>query len=157
TGKERPFVMPKDCPVCGQSLSRPEGEVVFRCVNVDCPAQALGRDVHFASRGAMDIEHLGDKRAAPLIVPELISDPAAVFVLSAHDLGTLPGFKEKSIRNLLEAIAQAKNRPLSRLVFALGIRHVGSTVAERLAIAFPSLDALAKASAEEIAAVPGVG
>ena len=157
TGKERRFVMPKTCPACGQALSHPEGEAVVRCVNVDCPAQALGRIVHFASRGAMDIEHLGEKTAAALIERGLVEDPADVFFLTESDLATLPGFKDKSIRNLLDAIEQAKDRPLPRLVYALGIRHVGSTVAERLASAFPSLDALAKASAEEIASIPGIG
>ena len=157
TGKEKPFVMPKNCPACGQKLTRPEGEVMYRCINVDCPAQILGRVVHFASRGGMDIEHLGEKTAALLIEKGFVSDPADVYFLTADDLAQLPGFKELSIRNLLEAIAQAKDRPLSRLIYALGIRHVGGTVAERLALAFPSLDALSKASAEEIAAVPGVG
>lgn len=157
TGRERRFVMPTECPACGGPLTRPEGEVVTRCANLDCPAQALGRIVHFASRDAMDIAHLGEKTAAALLERDLVSDAGDLFSLDADDLRTLPGFKDKAVRNLLAAIDAAKDRPLDRVIYALGIRHVGSTVAKRIALAFPSIDALARASADEIAAAEGVG
>lgn len=157
TGQERKFVMPKRCPVCEEPLARPEGEVIVRCVNVDCPAQALGRIVHFASREAMDITHLGEKTAAALLDADLVTDSADVFFLTPEDIASLPGFGDKSVRNLLDAIHAAKDRELDRLVYALGIRHVGKTAARRIASHFASLDELARASAEEIAEVSGVG
>lgn len=157
TGKERRFEMPKKCPVCSFPLSRPSGEVIVRCANVDCPAQALGRIVHFGSRGAMDINHLGEKTAAALLDMGFVSDPADVFFLTEDEVGNLPGFKDRSVRNLLDAIESAKDRPLDRLIYGLGIRHVGSTAARRLASHFSSLDDLAKASEAEIAEVSGVG
>ncbi|MDC3960576.1 NAD-dependent DNA ligase LigA [Polyangium jinanense] len=157
TGAERPFHMPTVCPACGGPVVRPEGEAVARCPNLDCPAQALERVVHFASRGAMDIEHLGYATAQALLDRGLIRGPSDVFFLTEADLAGLPGYKERSIRNLLAAIEAAKDRPLDRLLYGLGIRHVGATAARRLADAFGSLDAIARASVEDIAAVEGVG
>lgn len=157
TGAERPFHMPEVCPACGTAIVRPEGEAVARCPNPDCPAQALERVVHFASRGAMDIEHLGYATAQALLDRGLIRGPSDVFFLTEADLAGLPGYKERSIRNLLAAIEAAKDRPLDRLLYGLGIRHVGATAARRLADAFGSIDAIARASVEEIAAVEGVG
>lgn len=157
TGKERPFVMPRRCPVCGGPLVRAPSEVVVRCKNVDCPAQALGRVVHFGARGAMDIDHLGEKTALALLEAGLIEDPADLFSLTERDIESLPGFKTRSATNLFRAIQAAKDRPLDHLLYALGIRHVGSTAARRIARAFPSLDALVSAEADEIAQVSGVG
>jgi DNA ligase (NAD+) len=156
-GNERRFVMPTDCPVCGTAILRPEGEAVARCPNLQCPAQVLGRIVHFAGRGAMDIEHLGERTAAELLDRSLIATPADIFFLTAPELGQLPGFKEKSIANLAAAIAEAKNRPIDRLLYGFGIRHVGASAARALADAFGSIDKIASAPAEEIAAVDGVG
>jgi DNA ligase (NAD+) len=157
TGSERVFVMPTDCPACGQPITRPAGEAVARCLNVDCPAQQLGRIVHFASRGALDITHLGERTATELIERGLVEDPGDVFHLRREDLAQLPNFKEKSIENLLSAIQAAKERPLDRLVYALGIRHVGSNAARLLADAMGSIDCIAQAPVEELSAISGVG
>jgi len=157
TGQERKFVMPTECPVCHTAIVRPEGEAVARCVNLFCPAQVLGRIVHFASRGAMDIEHLGERTAAELLDRKLVDDPGDVFTLTAEQIGQLPNFKEKSIANLQAAIAAARDRPLDRLLYGFGVRHVGQSAARALADAFGSVDVIAAASAEEIAAAEGVG
>jgi DNA ligase (NAD+) len=156
-GDERRFVMPTDCPACGTAIVRPEGEAVARCPNLQCPAQVLGRIVHFAGRGAMDIEHLGERTAAELLDRGLITTAADVFTLAAEQIGQLPSFKERSIANLQAAIADAKNRPIDRLLYGFGIRHVGASAARALADAFGSIDRIAAASPEEIAAVDGVG
>jgi DNA ligase (NAD+) len=157
TGAERAFVMPTLCPACGSEIVRPDGEAVARCVNLFCPAQVLGRVVHFASRGAMDIEHLGDRTAAELLDRKLIDDPGDIFFLGAAELGQLPNFKDKSIANLLAAIAAARDRPIDRLLFGFGIRHVGASAARALADAFGDVDRVAAASADELAAAEGVG
>jgi DNA ligase (NAD+) len=157
TGAERPFVMPTQCPVCGNDIVRPEGEAVARCVNLYCPAQVLGRIVHFASRGAMDIEHLGERTAAELLERKLVDDVGDIFSLGPAEIGQLPNFKEKSIANLQAAIAAARERPLDRLIYGFGIRHVGTSAARALADGFSSIDALVAAPAEDIAAVDGVG
>lgn len=157
TGGERRFVMPTTCPACGSEIVRPEGEAVARCVNLYCPAQVLGRVVHFASRGAMDIEHLGERTAAELLDRKLIDDTGDIFSLTADQVGQLPNFKEKSIANLLAAIEAARSRPIDRLLYGFGIRHVGATAARLLADAFGSVDAIVAAPADQIAAVEGVG
>jgi DNA ligase (NAD+) len=156
-GSERAFVMPTDCPVCHTPIVRAEDEAVARCPNLQCPAQVLGRIVHFAGRGAMDIEHLGERTAGELLDQNLIATPADIFFLTAEQLGQLPNYKEKSIANLLGAIAAAKNRPIDRLLGGFGIRHVGGSAARALADAFGAIDKIANAPAEEIAAVDGVG
>ena len=156
-GPERSFVMPTDCPVCGTAIVRPEGEAVARCPNLQCPAQVLGRIVHFAGRGAMDIEHLGERTAGELLERRLIADPGDIFFLTPAEIGQLPNFKDRAIANLEGAIAGAKNRSIDRLLYGFGIRHVGNAAARVLADAFGSIDRIAAASAEEIAAVEGVG
>jgi DNA ligase (NAD+) len=157
TGVERAFVMPARCPQCDTEIVRPDGEAVARCPNKLCPAQVLGRVVHFASRGAMDIEHLGGRTASELLERGLIDDPGDIFALDAAAIAQLPGFKDKSIANLLGAIAAAKSRTIDRLLYGFGIRHVGQSAARALADAFGSIDRVAAASAEEIAAAQGVG
>jgi DNA ligase (NAD+) len=157
TGDERKFVMPTQCPVCQTDIVRPEGEAVARCVNLYCPAQLLGRIVHFASRGAMDIEHLGERTAAELLDLKLIDDPGDIFALGAEQIGQLPNFKEKSVANLQAAITAAKDRPIDRLLYGFGIRHVGQSAARALADAFGSIDVIAAAPVDEMAAVDGVG
>lgn len=157
TGEERRFVMPDRCPACGTPIIKPEGEAVARCPNLQCPAQAMERLVHFASRGAMDIEHLGERTAAALLDLGLVEDVGDLFRLDAKDLAKLPGFKDRSIENLLAAIAAAKDRPIDRLLLGLGIRHVGADAARRLADAFGSIEAIAHASEEELLAVEGIG
>jgi DNA ligase (NAD+) len=149
--------MPTRCPQCDTEIVRPADEAVARCPNKLCPAQTLGRIVHFAGRGAMDIEHLGHRTAAELLERRLVEDPADLFTLTAEQLGQLPGYKDKAITNLLAAISAARDRPIDRLLAGLGIRHVGAQAAISLADAFGSIDKIAAASAEELAAADGVG
>jgi len=156
-GSERPFRMPTECPSCGTGLVRKEGEVVTRCPNLSCPAQVLGRIFHFASRSGMDIDHLGEKTIAALIERGMLSDPADVYSLTADQLSELPGFKERSVQNLLGAIERAKVRPLDHLLNGLGILYVGPAAAAALADRFGSVDAIVEAPEEEIAAVEGIG
>jgi DNA ligase (NAD+) len=157
TGEERRFVMPERCPACGSRIVKPEGEAVARCMSLDCPAQSMARIVHFASREAMDIEHLGERTATALLDLGLVEDAGDLFRLGPKDLAKVPGFKAKSIENLLSAIAAAKDRPIDRLLLGLGIRHVGADAARRLADAFGSIDAIAKATEDELLAVEGIG
>ena len=153
-----PWRFPKKCPSCGTALVRLEGEAATRCPNRrGCPSQNIEWLFHFASRGAMDIEHLGYKTGMALLDRGWVTDPADVYRLTAKRLAELPGFKDRSISNLLDAIEGSKDRPVWRLLVGLNIRHVGSTVARMLTDAFPSIEALANASAEEIDAVEGVG
>jgi DNA ligase (NAD+) len=157
TGAERAFQMPARCPQCDTEIVRPDGEAVARCPNKLCPAQVLGRIVHFAGRAAMDIEHLGARTAAELLERGLVDDPGDIFFLDAEKIAQLPGFKDKSIANLLAAIAAAKDRPIDRLLYGFGIRHVGASAARVLADAFGSIDRVVAASVEELAAADGVG
>ena len=157
TGAERPFEMPKACPACGGEVYRPPGEAMSYCTNISCPAQMYRWITHWASRGAMDIEGLGEQWAAVLLDQGLIGDPADLYYLRREDLLRLERMGEKSADKLLRNIEASKERGLARLLFALGIRHVGSEVAALLAAHFGSLDALAKASEEEIQTVEGVG
>jgi DNA ligase (NAD+) len=154
----RPWRMPKRCPACGTELVRPEGEVDYRCPNKrGCPMQNEEWLFHFASRGAMDIEHLGYKTGMLLRERGWVEDPADVYFLTREQLESLPGFKERSIDNLLRSIEGSKDRPIWRLLVALNIRHVGAHVAQVLARAFGSIDRLAAASEEEIDAVEEIG
>jgi DNA ligase (NAD+) len=154
----RPWRFPERCPECGTRLVRPEGESVTRCPNTTgCPAQRWATLVHFASRGAMDIEHLGERTVAALIEAGKLRDAADIYSITAEDLAALPGFKDKSIANLLDAIEASKRRPLDRLLVGLSIRHVGDHVASVLAKRMKSLDAIAGASEEELNAVDEIG
>jgi len=157
TGAERKFRMPDKCPVCGARAERPEGEVVARCINFACPAQVRGRIRHFASRGAMDIEGLGEKLVDQLVEKGLVKSPADLYFLTSEQLAGLERMGEKSAQNLLRAIEASKARPLHRCIFALGIRHVGEHVAEVLARQFGSLDALMNADEATLAATREVG
>jgi DNA ligase (NAD+) len=153
----RPFVYPKKCPRCGNALVREEGEVVVRCVNINCPAQLERSLMHYASRGGMDIEGLGEKLVVQLVREGLVGDVADLYALTAGHLLPLERMAEKSAENLVAAVEASKRRGLGRLLFALGIRHVGSTVARVLARKFGSLEALAAASLEDLEAVAEVG
>jgi DNA ligase (NAD+) len=153
-----PWRFPQRCPECGTPLVRPEGEVVTRCPNTTgCPAQRWATLVHFASRAAMDIEHLGERTVAALIDAGTLRDAADIYSLTAEDIAELPGFKEKSIANLLEAIEASKQRPLDRLLVGLSIRHVGDHVATVLAGRMKTLQAIAAASEQELNAIDEVG
>jgi len=151
------WVFPDHCPVCGGPLVRAPGEAATFCTNADCPAQRARRIEHFASRGAMDIEHLGEKRVVQLIEAGLLRDAADVYSLTYDQLLGLEGFADLSVRNLLSAIEESKGRPLANLLFALQIPMLGYTGAERLAAALGDLDSVLAASEEELAAVDGIG
>ena len=148
---------PTTCPACGSVLERVGDESDTYCVNPACPAQQLQQIVHFASRGALDIEGLGEQRVAQLLGVGLISDVADLFSLHVHDLSVLEGLGELSATSLVNAIQGAKTMPLSRLLVALGIRHVGPVAARELAAAFRSYQRIEAASFDELAGVAGVG
>jgi len=159
SGKERFFVMPSRCPACGGEVVKPEGEVMTRCTNAACPAQLYELLTHFVSRGAMDIDGVGEKLAAALLEKGLVKDVADLYSLRnrKQELIDLERMAEKSAQNVLNAIEKSKERPLPRVIFALGIRHVGAETAELLASQFGSIDRLAKASREELASIPSIG
>jgi DNA ligase (NAD+) len=157
TGDEKKFRMPEKCPSCGSKVEHPQDEVMTYCPNVSCPARVKEGIVHFASRSAMDIRGLGYERVGALIDAKLIADVADLYELTTMQLLTLDGFAEKSAQQLVDAIQASKRQPLSVLLFALGIRHVGAQGAKLLARHFGTMKALAKASAEEISAIRGVG
>jgi DNA ligase (NAD+) len=156
-GDERVFEMPTHCPVCGEPVSRPEGEAVTRCVNARCPAQALEHIIHWASKGAMDIEGLGEKVATRFFDLGLIKDPADIYHLEAEQISPLEGFGEKSAENLVRAIERSKEQPFPRVLFALGIRHVGSVTAELIAERFSGEDLLRGVSVEQLVEINGIG
>jgi len=154
----RRWSMPKACTSCGTALVRPEGDADYRCPNKrGCPSQGIEWLFHFAGRGAMDIEHLGYMTVMRLLEAGLIEDPADIYALDADKLSQLPGFKDKAITNVLAQVEASKDRPLWRLLVGLNIRHVGTHVAQVLARAFGSIDALAAASEDDIDDVPEIG
>ena len=159
TGDERPFAMPEACPSCGSKVDKPEDEAMSYCRNLGCPAQLVRLMEHFVSRGAMDIEGLGVMQVVALLEKGLIGDVADLYGLPSKsaEMLEMERMGEKSVANLLAAIEASKDRPLSRLLVALGITHVGGEVAEALARHFGSLDALMGAAEEELLAVPSVG
>ena len=150
--KQRPA-----CPVCGGEVIRPEGEVMYYCSNVACPAQVLQRLEHFASRGAMDIRGIGEAQSAMLFREGLVKDVADLYYLRREQLLKLERMGEKSVTNILNAIEKSKRAPLARLIYALGIRHIGGEMAAVLAEHFGSMDRLANASREELLSIPTVG
>lgn len=157
TGKEKEFQMPKVCPLCGGPIVRKEGEAIARCVNTDCYAIEREKLIHFASKDAFDIDGLGEKIVEQLLEEKLIKDPADFFMLTEGDLKPLERFAEKSAQNLVEAISEKKKIKLSRFIFALGIRHVGTKTASDLANWFGSLEKLKEVSLEELKDVEGIG
>lgn len=157
TGSEIEFRMPTNCPVCGAEVVREPNEAVSRCTDIACPAQVKETIAHFASRGAMDIDHVGPALIDQLIENELIHDPADLYSLTVDQLLELSRMGRKSAENVVNAIEASKAAPLDRLIYALGIRHVGDRTAASLAQHFGSLDAIQEATAELIAEVPDVG
>ncbi len=151
------FQMPTTCPVCGEALTRDPEMAATRCENLYCPAQVRRRIGYFASRGALDIEGLGEKTVDQLVDAGLIGGPADLYDLEVEDLTPLEGMAEKSATNLVNAIASSRQAPLTRLLVALGIRHVGGSVARILAQQFRSLRAIAEAGEDGLRTVPGVG
>ena len=155
----RPFAFPNDCPVCGSRLVRPEGEAHYYCENRDCPRQIRGRIEHWASRGAMDISRLGEAVVDRLVTDRFIRDVADLYDLHKRedDLIELEGWGEKSTRNLLDGIERSKQKPYVRVLFALGIRHVGTGVGSVLAGRFPSIRDLQKAAVDDLEGVTDIG
>ena len=160
--------MPATCPSCGSPVIREEGEVDFRCISIDCPAQALERLLHWASRGAMDIDGMGEEIVSRLVEDGRLSDVADYYTLDEVELSLLDmGRVNKEgepirlgstvAKKLVAAIDESRARPFARALFGLGIRHVGKTIAELLAAAYPSIEALMEASEEDLAAIDGVG
>ena len=156
-GSERIFVPPETCPACGQPVEHFEGEVAWYCVNLSCPAQLVRNLEHFVSRGAMDIVGLGIKIVVQLVESGLVRDVADLFALKKEDLLRLEGFAEKKAENLLQAIDNSRQRPLARLINALGIHGVGEVMAADLTRYYSSLDELAAASKEELQRIEGIG
>jgi DNA ligase (NAD+) len=157
TGKERRFKMPDRCPVCGSDVDHPPGEAMSRCTNAACPAQVYERVRHFASRGAMDIEGLGDVMAQQLTERELVRDIADIYKLDAQVLAKVPRTGPKSVENLLRNIEGSKARGLARLLYGLGIRFVGTQTAQILAGDFGTIDAIADATGDELQRSEGIG
>jgi DNA ligase (NAD+) len=169
TGKEKEFKLLEKvydrekgrpaCPVCGSEVARPEGEVMYYCSNAACPAQAQQRIEHFASRGAMDIRGIGENLTITLFQKELIKDIADLYYLKdkKEQLLGLEKMGEKSVSNMLDAIEKSKDRPLARVLLALGIRHIGGETAELLASEFHSIDALAEAPRERLVSIETIG
>ena len=156
-GEEIIFEMPLKCPVCGANVVREDGEAAVRCTGGECPAQLARNIIHFASRDAMDIEGLGPAVVHRLLDNNLIKSAADIYNLKPEDISTLEKMGEKSAQNLISAIEKSKDNDLSKLIFALGIRHVGAANARNLAMHFKTLDNLISAQAEEICRVEEIG
>ena len=152
-----PWQFPKDCPVCHQRLVRSEGAAATHCVNFQCPRQIRGRIEHFAGRTAMDIEFLGEKNVDRFVSAGLIDDVSDLYRLDFGKILEMPGFQEKSVNNLTEAIEQSKARPLGNLIFALRIPEVGQVNAALLASSFQTMERIMEAGVEDISAVDGFG
>jgi DNA ligase (NAD+) len=157
TGKERPFVFPKACPVCHVAAFQPEGEAVSRCPNPSCPARLRESLLHYASRKAMNIEGLGEAIIDQLISNNLVKNIPDLYNLSPEDVMGLERMGPKSTQNLMDEIEKSKNREVARLVFALGIRFVGERTAQALSAHFKSVDALSHADYDELLPIPDVG
>ncbi len=157
TGKERQLGIPGKCPECGGLISREEEEVAYRCINPSCPAHIAKGLVHFASRNAMDIEGLGESVVEQLVRNKMINDFIDIYSLAKEDFIKLELFAEKKAKKLVAAIKESRNRPLSRVLFAMGIRHIGEKAAELLAGRFKSLDNLMKAGKEDFESIPEIG
>jgi len=157
SGSERVFAMPAHCPVCRSDVIKPDGEAMHRCTNSACPAQALEKIKHFVGRSAMDIDGVGDRLCQALFEGGLIQDGADLYRLTREQLLSLERLAEKSVANILQSITGSKSRPLARIIFALGIPHVGDQYAELLAANYSSIDDLARATDAELLSLPSIG
>jgi DNA ligase (NAD+) len=157
TGIEKPFPVPEKCPVCGSKVLREEGEVAFRCIGLNCPAQVQEKIFHFASRGAMDIEGLGEKNVELLYSKGLINHFIDMYRLKKEDLLQLPRFAEKSSQNLIDAIEKSKHTTFTRFLYALGILHVGEYASKQLAKNFENLEGLYHIKPEQILKIKQMG
>ena len=156
-GSEQVWAFPTECPICHTPVVRNEDEKVTYCPNVACPGRRLEGLQHFVSRGAMDIQGMGEMIVLRLVTAGLVADPADIYQLTLDDLLKLPGFQQKSATNLLNAIEASKGQSFAHVLFGLGIRYVGEKAAETLASAFRDVDALLNATEDEIGALPGIG
>lgn len=157
TGGEKAYKLPDTCPVCGSETVRLEGEAAQRCINASCPAQVKERIYHFASKGAMDIDGLGEKLVDQLVDKQYVTNVADLYFLSKEQLAGLERMAEKSAENIIKAIEESKNRTVDRVLFALGIRFVGEHVARVLIRAFHSLDRLKDATQDDLMSVHEIG
>ena len=157
TGREKEFRYPEKCPVCGKHVTRQAGEAMVYCTNRQCPAQGLEALKHFVSQGAMDIRGLGPQTLEKLLEFNLIEDASGLYQLTGKDVVELPNFKEKSIENLLASLEQSKSQPFERVLFALGIRHVGESIAGLLVGHFEDIDSITNASEADMASIEGIG
>ncbi len=157
TGKETHVKFPKNCPVCNGRLFKEEGEAVWRCINIECPAQVVERIIHFSSKDAMDIRGFGDANVRKFYELDLLKDIPGIYELNFEKIGTLEGFGKKSIENLQSAIENSKKQPLNRLIFGLGIRFVGETTAKTLAHAVNHLLDLKNMTLEELQSLEDIG
>lgn len=157
TGKEKRFRMPGKCPVCRSTVVRLPDEVAFRCTNFSCPAQVKERIGHFASKNGMDIDGLGDKLVSQLVDQDLVKDASDLYRLDETEVASLERMAEKSARNLVNALEKSKGRGLERVIYSLGIRHVGEHLARVLASAYPDIEKLMSASPEELFKISEVG
>ncbi|RLB06743.1 MAG: DNA ligase (NAD(+)) LigA, partial [Deltaproteobacteria bacterium] len=157
TGKEKKFKMPDHCPVCGTKVVKKEGEVAIRCPNKNCPAQIRAALKHFVSKGAMDIEGIGERLIDQLVEKGLVKEEPDIYYLTLKDLIKLPGIQYTAARNILNAIEKSKKTTLARFIYALGIRYVGEHTAQLLAEHFKSLERLKNASLQELLSIKGIG
>lgn len=157
TGSEKLFKMPTNCPICGTTLVKTDKEAIWRCPNQGCFGLESGRIIHFASKGAYDIEGLGEKAVEALLESKLIADPADIFNLTVDDVAGMPRFAQKSAQNLVNAIQDRKNITLDRFIYGLGIRHVGAQTATDLANHFGLLSNFQEASPEKLNSIDGIG
>lgn len=157
TGKEKKFVMPDKCPVCGSKVERPKGEAIHRCTGIACPAQIKENLAHFVSKGAMDMDGLGYKFLEQMVDKKIIQDQADLYFLKKEDLMKMDRMGDKLAENLLNAIDQSRNPSLANLIYALGIRNVGYHLAGVLAKNFKSIDNLAKQTVEDLTQVYEIG
>ena len=157
TGKEKAIVFPTECPVCGEPLEKPEEEAVWRCINISCPAQVVERIIHFASKDAMDIRKLGGANIQKFYELGLLKDIPGIYKINFDAIRKLEGFGEKSITNLQTAIENSKKQPLNRVIYGLGIRHVGETMAKTLANAISHIKDLYDWTEEQLVSLDDVG
>jgi DNA ligase (NAD+) len=157
TGAETDFSMPTACPVCGSEVEKREGEVALRCINLQCPAQVKNWLTHFASRGAMDINGLGESLVEQLVDSGLVKNPAELYSLSKNEVLGLERMGEKSADNLIKGIAESRKRPFEKVLFGLGIRHIGKGAASILANEFKDIDALMAADIQTLESIHDIG
>ncbi|MCD7731087.1 MAG: NAD-dependent DNA ligase LigA [Oscillospiraceae bacterium] len=156
-GNSEPYVLPQKCPACGAETVRYEDEAALRCTNVDCPAQLKRNIIHFASKGAMNIDGMGEAAVSALLNSHLIKNVSDLYSITALQLETLEHFGSKSAENLVNAIAKSKDNSLERVIFGIGIRNIGQAAAKLLCERFGNIDAVMNASAEEISEIDGFG